>query len=181
MLAQDTRSQPNRMSKNFKNQAQQGLIKCYTVYLFIYFLLAMSFRTAQSFSNRFLAHCFSRLEQQKQGLERIREVLPPMLAKHALHCVIDEKKLLLYTDSAAWASQLRFYKSEILAAINSKSATILQIRILAEKTGLSANDDRKANIPSSENIAMLQNYSGNVSDIELKLALQKLSATLARL
>lgn len=141
----------------------------------------MSFKAAQSFPNRFLAQYYSRVEQQKQGLQRIRDILPPSLARHALHCVIDEKKLLLYTDSAAWGSQLRFYKHVILAAVNEKSSGILLIRILTEKTGINVKVDGKVNIPSSANIAMIRRQSDKVPDVELKLALKRLSATLSRL
>lgn len=140
----------------------------------------MAFISAQSIPNRFLAHYLSRLEQQKKGLQRIRDILPPSLARHALHCVIAEKKLLLYTDSAAWGSQLRFYKNAILAAVDGNTTEILQIRILTENALPHKIEHGKPNIPSSENIAMIRNHSTTMSDSELKLALQKLCATLSR-
>lgn len=90
---------------------------------------------------------------------------------------------MLYTDSAAWASQLRFYKTALLeaaASLYGPSVEILQIRILTEKTGLTIKNGMKANAPSAESIAVIRNQSDHVSDNELKLALQKLCATLSR-
>ncbi|MGZ8142665.1 MAG: DciA family protein [Methylosarcina sp.] len=144
----------------------------------------MPFRTAQSFPNRLLAHYFSQLEQQQLMLQLIREVLPDPLAQHVLHCVKNDKKLLVYTDSAAWASQLRFYKSPILtvlAATNGQAAENLQVRIFTEEVSPEKEGLKKANTPSVENIALIHNHGETIDDEELKQSLRKLSATLARL
>jgi hypothetical protein len=141
------------------------------------------FKAALSYPNRSIAHFYSQIEQQKQVLRCIHEVLPPTIAQHTLHCVINGKKLLVYTDTAAWASQLRFYNSAILAAIapvTRESVSIIQI-----KTGVEALQStpprRKPNIPSAENIDFIRNHSLTVSDEQLKSALLKLSATLEKL
>lgn len=141
------------------------------------------FKTALSYPNRSIAHFYSQIEQQKQVLQCIHGVLPPAIAQHTLHCVINGKKLLVYTDTAAWASQLRFYNSAILAAIapvTRESVSIMQI-----KTGVevlqSTPPRRKPNIPSAENIDFIRNHSLTVPDEQLKGALLKLSATLEKL
>jgi len=111
-------------------------------------------------------------------------VLPEALAKQARHCLIRDKKLLIYTDSAVWASQLRFYNSAILAAIMPLKRTpveILQIKILTAKTGIIFGTRRKAKIPSVEKIEFIRSHSLTVSDDQLRLALLKLSSTLERL
>ncbi|MGZ8094828.1 MAG: DciA family protein [Methylosarcina sp.] len=117
-------------------------------------------------------------------LQLIREVLPDPLAQHVLHCVKNDKKLLVYTDSAAWASQLRFYKSPILtvlAATNGQAAENLQVRIFTEEVSPEKEGLKKANTPSVENIALIHNHGETIDDEELKQSLRKLSATLARL
>jgi len=143
-----------------------------------------SFKTSLSFQNRTIAYFYSQIEQQKRVLLRIQTVLPDALAKQARHCLIKDKKLLIYTDSAAWASQLRFYNGAILAAIAPLTRTsieIMQVRIIAERTGLILRSVRKANIPSGEKIAIIRNDSLSIRDDKLKLALLRLSATLERL
>lgn len=142
------------------------------------------FKTALSFPNRTIAHFYSQIEQQKQVLERILTTLPAVLAEHVLHCVTNDKKLLIYTDTAAWASQLRFYNSTILAAIapvTRESVSIMQIKVIADLAATNAQPSRKPIIPSAEKIEMIRSHSLIASDDQLKLALLKLSATLTRL
>lgn len=144
----------------------------------------MPFQTAASFPNRLLAYYSSQLEQQRRMLERIREVLPLPLSRHVFHCVKNDKKLLIYTDSAAWASQIRFYNNALLtamASVDGPAAETLQIRILADRFDPEKKPSEKPHVPSPENILLIRNHSENVSDKELKQALQKLSATLSRL
>lgn len=144
----------------------------------------MAFKLAQSFQNRTLIVFHSRLAQQQALLRLIRNELPPSLANHVLHCVPNEKKLLLYTDSAAWASQLRFLKQEILHAAGTEQGRPLeklQIRILADQISDRPQADRKATLPSAEKIAMIRNQVNGIQEDQLQQALQRLSSTLARL
>jgi hypothetical protein len=155
-----------------------------------------SFKAALSFPNGTIAYYCSQIAQQKQVLQRIHEVLPIAIAEHALHCVVNGKKLLIYTDTAAWASQLRFYNRAILTAIapvTRESVSIMQIKVRTEaspterrrKSGDEALQTmppgKKANIPSPEKIAFIHNHSLTVSDEQLKAALLRLSATLEKL
>ena len=143
-----------------------------------------SFKVSLSFQNRTMAYFYSQIGKQQRILQRIQAVLPGTLAKQIRHCLIRDKKLLIYTDSAAWASQLRFYNSAILDAIAPLTRTpieIMQIKILAGQTGLILGPERKAKIPSVEKIAIIRNDSLTVSDDQLKSALLKLSSTLERL
>jgi hypothetical protein len=143
-----------------------------------------AFKTSLSFQSRTIAYFYSQIEQQKRALQRIQAVLPEPLAKQVRHCLIKDKKLLIYTDSAAWASQLRFYNYAILAAIAPLTRTsieLMQVKIIAEQTGLVLRSVRKANIPSGEKIAIIRNDSLGIRDDQLKQALLRLSATLERL
>ncbi|MGJ0485550.1 MAG: DciA family protein [Methylomicrobium sp.] len=144
----------------------------------------MAFKLAQSFHNRMLDVFHVRLDQQQSLLRHIRSKLPPALTSHVLHCVVNERKLVLYTDSAAWASQLRFLKQEILeAARNAQKAPLdkLQIRILADQINQSPRTGKRANFPSREKIAMMKSQANDIRDSQLQQALQRLSATLAKL
>jgi hypothetical protein len=154
------------------------------------------FKAALSFPNGTIAYYCSQIERQKQVLQRIHAVLPKSIAEHALHCVVNGKKLLIYTDTAAWASQLRFYNRAILEAIapvTREPVSIMQIKVRAEISPAGHKGEaedrafqaipsgRKPNIPSAEKIAFIHSHSLTVSDEQLKAALQKLSATLAKL
>ncbi len=143
-----------------------------------------SFKVSLSFQNRTMAYFHSQIEQQQRILQRVQAALPDHLKKQARHCLIKDKKLLIYTDSAAWASQLRFYKSVILAAIAPLTKTpveIMQVKIITGQTGGILRIKRKAKIPSAEQIDVIRSHGLTVSDNQLRLALLKLSTTLERL
>ena len=143
-----------------------------------------SFKVSLSFQNRTMAYFHSQIEQQQRILQRVQAALPDHLKKQARHCLIKDKKLLIYTDSAAWASQLRFYKSVILAAIAPLTKTpveIMQVKIITGQTGGILRIKRKAKIPSAEQIEVIRSHGLTVSDNQLRLALLKLSTTLERL
>jgi len=143
-----------------------------------------AFKTALSFPNRAMAHFYNRIEHQRRILQQIREVLPEDLAQHARYCVISDKKLLIYTNSAAWASLLRFHDKAILAAIapiTGESVNIMKVKVLAEQKNADVQSARKANVPSPEKIEIIRNLGLAVPDDHLKKALLKLSATLQRL
>ncbi len=144
----------------------------------------MAFKLAQSFQNRTLAVFQGRLNQQQALLRRLRNALPQSLANHLLHCVVNERKLLIYTDSAAWASQLRFLQQDLLQTagkVQGHPLEKLQIRILADQLGAGPRTESKANLPSAEKIAMLRKQTNDIGDSPLQQALQRLGATLARL
>ncbi|MEI6706093.1 MAG: DciA family protein [Methylococcales bacterium] len=133
-----------------------------------------------SFQNHTMAYFHGQIGQQKRLLLTIQKLLPFDLAEHIYCCLIKDKKLLLYTDSAAWASQLRFYNGVILAA-NEPLVDTVQIKVMTQEVGFVTQSERKARLPSSEKIAELQKDSLSIADEPLKAALLKLSATLARL
>jgi hypothetical protein len=134
-------------------------------------------------ANKNLSLLCSRVSEQLAVLQSIKAVLPKNLANHALHCVINGNKLLLYTDSAIWASQLRFYDRAILAAAiaptTTKPVALLQVKVLSAFTGISRK--KRAYIPSQLVVDEIRANSCAINDPELKQALGKLSATLARL
>jgi hypothetical protein len=133
-----------------------------------------------SYQNQTMAYFHGQIRQQKRLLQAIQKLLPLDLAEHIHCCLIKDKKLLIYTDSAAWASQLRFYNATLLASTEPLVTTV-QIKVITQQVGLVTHSERKARLPSSEKIAELQKDSLSIADEPLQVALLKLSATLARL
>jgi hypothetical protein len=141
------------------------------------------FKPILGYPSRTIAQLRLQIDQQLAMLEQIRTVLPRGLANHALHCVLNHQKLLVYTDSANWATQLRFFESAMLTALESDSskpvATMLQVKIINITT--TGNLKRKALIPSQTVAGEIRDQSLVTADPQLKQALAKLSTTLARL
>ncbi|MFZ9609105.1 MAG: DUF721 domain-containing protein [Methylococcales bacterium] len=143
-----------------------------------------SFKVSLSFHNKTLHYFYSQIEQQQRLLDGIKKSLPSNLANQTRHCLIKDKKLIIYTDSAVWASQLRFYKEKILKSIKELTKSpieSLQIKVISYHTGLTLTYPRKAKLPSIKNIEIIQSHGQTVSDNQLKQALLNLSSTLTKL
>lgn len=142
-----------------------------------------------SHPNKTIALLCLQINQQLALLERIKAVLPKELASHALHCLfhdnkLNKKKLLLYTDSAVWASQLRFYGKAILTATESgisDPVSVLQVKVINAPETADTGKKRIAIIPSQTVADGIRNHSIETTDPQLKQALKKLSSTLANL
>jgi hypothetical protein len=144
------------------------------------------FKKSLAFPNRSMVYLYSQIEQQQRILKQIKTVLPDNLAKQTKHCLIKDHNLLVYTDSAIWASQLRFYNSAILASIQTlvkSPINNLQIKIISRASGVTETAIRKANLASLEGIdlILIRTHSLSISDDKLSVALLKLSTTLKRL
>jgi Dna[CI] antecedent, DciA len=145
---------------------------------------AQALKPILTYPNRTIAQLCLQIDQQSAILARIKAVLPETLANHALHCVLNNNKLLIYTDSANWASQLRFYGKTMLAAIgpaSSTPATTIHIKIIDLSTTTKTSPKRMAVIPSFAVSKEIHEQSLITTDPQLKQALDKLSSTFARL
>lgn len=78
----------------------------------------MTFKPIAEFHNRTIDKLVTQVQQQKDLLLLVKEVLPEELAAQTLHCVVHTNTLFVYTSAAVWASQLRFYQSAILKNVS---------------------------------------------------------------
>ena len=142
-----------------------------------------TFKATWAFQNRTMAYFHSQIAQQQRILQLTQSVLPDNLAKQIRHCLIRDDKLLIYTDTAAWATQLRFYNTMLLSAMGSLTRPPIKqvkIRLITRPTGRVLTPQRKANIPSVANIENIRNHSETISDEPLSMALLNLSKTLQK-
>ena len=144
----------------------------------------LPFKISLSYPNKVMTFYYQQINNQQQLLTAIKEVLPENLTNQARHCVIKEKKLIIYTDSASWASQLRFYENMILSAINQRTKTrieTMQTKLIKTTTQNRVLSIRKPRLPSTQKIKSLQVDSMAIEDMQLRSSLQKLSNTLEKL
>ncbi|PKM13342.1 MAG: DUF721 domain-containing protein [Gammaproteobacteria bacterium HGW-Gammaproteobacteria-3] len=141
-----------------------------------------TFKSALAHPNQALSRLYAQIEQQKKLLALIKKNLPEPLSDHVLHCVVSGRKLLVYTDTATWASQLRFYNPVLLKTITAAARIdLVQIRITRPIDALAAIPERTAKIPSPDKIAALRSNLSDPPDDALSQALLNLSHTLERL
>ena len=142
------------------------------------------FKPVLAYPNRASSYFLGRIASQKKILAEIRAVLPEKLADQAQACVLEKRKLLIYVNSAAWASKLRFYSRAIMTAVNGKTdATVdmIQIRLLMPQQANDWPNNKVTKIPSAETIELLHSSADHTPSDRLAQALLNLSATLKRL
>ena len=122
------------------------------------------------------------IKVQQQLLAKIRAIVPEEIACHIQHCVHSGEQLLIYTESASWASQIRFYNRVILnkfAEIGQQNFSSLQVRIIPPQQ--EAVRSTAAYLPTAENIKLLRSQLNNdANQDELSAALSRLAETLEK-
>ncbi len=140
-----------------------------------------AFKSALDFDGSSMAVCLEKIAEQNRLLCIVRTALPPSIAEHANHCVASGNRLLIYTDSAAWASQIRFFNGAIinkLSEFGQQQIIGIQVKILLQP-GQHENG-RTVHLPSGETVkAVFQQVDENSEDV-LDRALAKLAKTLRK-
>jgi len=140
-----------------------------------------TFKPATTFDSQPLALWLSILQEQAKLLHSIQKNLPAQAAQAIKQCVVSEKQLILYVESASWASQLRFLQDKIMAGLIESGVTQvkgLQIKLLANRQ--TTVKKRSPQLPSEAILEHLKTaYAGNSEDV-LGLALGNLTLTLAK-
>jgi len=139
------------------------------------------FRSAIDFDSGSLALYMEKIAEQNQLLRVVRVVLPPSIAEHADYCVTSGARLMIYTESAVWASQIRFYQDAILNKLHElgqQKVTRVQVKILLRPDD--AKKARTARLPSAETVQSMLGSVDEKSDDVLDQALANLAKTLNR-
>ncbi len=141
--------------------------------------------TRQFLNNTIFQDIHRRIDFHAELLRKIKQAIPGPMAAHCLDCVAQEDGgLVLYTDSQAFASQLRFFAPSILAKLNIDGELSIK-RVLIRNLSLTLPTDFEKPVapmkkPSSETIEMVKASSRFAADDELSAALARLGATMER-
>lgn len=136
------------------------------------------FKPTLSYEGRVLSGYKQRINIQNKLLATIKASVPDRLASHILYCAFSEQKVSLYTDSAIWSSQLRFYHQAMLNTVlssNFGSFQSLQIKVIPKSTTPEDKDNKT--YPSAENISAILGAADLQTDDLLKNALLNLGKT----
>jgi hypothetical protein len=140
------------------------------------------FKSASTYEGKIISRYKGQIEIQNKLLKTMSSALPAHLSDHALFCTISGKKIILYTDSATWSSQLRFYTKNLLQAIlvsNRGNFEDIKIKIIPK---IKEKEKQKPiKLPSSKNIDFIFNQAESQTDEKLKKALLNLGTTFSKL
>ncbi len=140
------------------------------------------FKSVSSYQGKIISRYKDQIEIQNKLLKIIASSLPEHLSSHALFCVISSKKIILYTDSATWSSQLRFYTKKLLQVVRASDyGNYEEVKIKIIPKIMEREDPQSIELPSAENINFIFNQAENQTDEKLKKALLKLATTFNKL
>lgn len=123
------------------------------------------------------------MDKYQQVLAIVRSVLPENLASQCLGCVVNQSQLTIYSHSAVWVSQLRFYQPDILKAVNfthsGYEVNSVKFRVMVTQTGASQATTSTRNIvPSDSTIDLIEDSAKHLTDPQLGAKLKRLAQTL---
>jgi len=125
---------------------------------------------------------FQSIDKHAELLRRVKEGLTGPLAKHCLYCLSREDRgLVIFTDSQAFGSQLRFYAPAILAKLNvdqDKPFKQVLVRYLHSVEPSTASRPMKQ--PSPETIDLVKASGKAAICEELGNSLERLGAAMER-
>ncbi|MGX2039148.1 DciA family protein [Methylocaldum sp. MU1018] len=125
----------------------------------------------------------TQIERHRRMLNAARRALPGFLADHCVDCVIKPDQLILYVDSPAWASQIRFYALRLLPGIErSTGYRFKNLQIRNAFPAVEKSREPPAFAPPPGFVAeLLESSAASASSGELKEALLRLSRTVRSL
>jgi hypothetical protein len=118
----------------------------------------------------------ARSRDQSALLQQVRRLLPSPLDRHCLAAVLEADRLVLFTDSSAWASRLRYFARDLVFGLQQERVTVTKtaIRILVSNR---QKKRKQRHIPriSQKNARLLRQIADDISDPALGAALRRLS------
>jgi len=121
----------------------------------------------------------AKLQQNKGLLEQIQQLLPAPLNEHCIGLAAKPDRLVLYADSSAWASRLRYATRDLLAKLGKKQIHFSNITVkisIDNRRKAPKQGRRKSKLLSKTNSDQLQKIANGTSDPELRAALMRLSS-----
>lgn len=141
--------------------------------------------TRQVLNNAVFQDIRRRVDFHAELLKRVRECLPSPMAKHCRYCVArEDRSVVLYVDSQAFASQLRFRLPALLAKLNAPDDLSIKQIVLRNLPLTTPSVVTKPmapmKVPPPHAIEMVKASSQSAADSDLAKALARLGAAMER-
>ena len=127
-------------------------------------------------SHPFLKSLNAESKRLSELLEIVRSHLPEPLAGHCLAVSGSKNSLILYTESSAWASRLRFISRQLQTNLHSAGLSVekISIRVSIKRTQRTPKHEKIRQL-TPKNAELLQQLANDMPDDQLKASLQRLS------
>ncbi len=114
-------------------------------------------------------------EALMQLQRRLRDLLPSPLAEHCHVANARGRTIIVYVDSAAWATQLRFLSDQLAKTLLGEGGGRLKVRVRPSSRPSAPRKTRPAPRLSPDNARLLRESAGAISDEALGRALRRLA------
>ncbi|MCP4128016.1 MAG: DUF721 domain-containing protein [Gammaproteobacteria bacterium] len=121
----------------------------------------------------------ARMQQNQASLRLVKELLPAPLNDHCLSLVTKPRQFVLYTDSSAWASRLRYFSRELVTRLRNKQIDInkISVKVMVDNRRTVAKlRVREARLLSTKNADLLSRVADHTPDPDLQAAFRRLSS-----
>ena len=118
------------------------------------------------------------ISAQKALLEQIRAMLPGDLASHCVAARLREQRVVVYADSPAWATRLRFLAPQLPGLLRAVHPAVREVRVRMLIHRAPPTPIRRRARQSDEGAFIIQQSAVNTSDPDLRAALLRLSRAL---
>ncbi|MFQ5469788.1 MAG: DUF721 domain-containing protein [Gammaproteobacteria bacterium] len=120
---------------------------------------------------------------QLEKLTRItRSCLPTPVNNHVNVANLKDNTLIIHTDSATWATQLRFHLPDLLRQLridhNLKSICSIRTKVVPNQIVTKTKAEHQP-LTSPSSSALLQNFADSIDDQPLKEAIHRLAKNIA--
>jgi len=113
---------------------------------------------------------------QEKLLTLTRSLLPAPLDQHCISVQHHDSRLIIHTDSSAWASRLRYFSRDLQKKFLGTGVQIqkIEVRVLINNQQKPLST-RHAHQLSQDNAKLIESAADNIQDAELRAALKRLS------
>ncbi len=135
-----------------------------------------------NFSDPIAKTLLNKLQENQKILYQLQTLIPETLSNNLISCAKKDDKLLIFTESSVWASQLRFYSPTLLQSLNNQSDILIkqiQIKVLPPISSRN-NPPPKHRAPSNTTIKHLKHHATSLIDSELKRSILRLANSLEK-
>lgn len=125
------------------------------------------------------ATILAKMQLNSSFLKQVQGLLPPPLNDHCIGLVAKNDQLILFTDSSAWASRLRYYSRELIIKLKQNNRNINKISVKVMMHDWEKNSIRTevgARPLSTENADFIRRVAEHTPDPGLQAALRRLSS-----
>ncbi len=140
-----------------------------------------SFKSAHSYSATQFQAYQQTITRHQIILKLVRSAVPKQFANSIHYCLPKSEHLIIFTDSAAWSSQLRFFESALLRILHESgyiNIEKIKLKILQQRSHTQKTS--QPSLPDLKSVSIIESIALSRKQDRLASALLRLSDTLER-